>query len=183
MKFALARSQLYAIPPAVVVKEAFGVDKISPFAEFYDVFREMLRAVSDKSNLSQARDRSRRVDARHHPADSRTSRAECTVRLLFVARRRGSTSSTVYVTAAGLASPFDDAAVLTVDGTRESRPARWPFHLDDDGRTPAGAVSACCATLMPNSAGAMYSTPGRLGFCEERAGNPMAFALLSGDRF
>src|SRR6476661_10967480 len=46
VKFALATLPPYALPLAVVLKKSFGFDEVPPFADFYDVFPGMLRAVT-----------------------------------------------------------------------------------------------------------------------------------------
>jgi carbamoyltransferase len=82
-------------------------------------------------------------------------------------------------------SPFDDAAILTIDGRGE-----------DLARLDGGAISTSFADgrgdrvevlseiLIPASVGGMYSSAtSHLGFHEEQEGNTMALAAFGSDRF
>jgi hypothetical protein len=71
VKFALATVPPYALPLAVVLKQTFGFDKVPPFANFYDAFPEMLRAVCGESELKKAG-----IDLvdRRHRREPRTAR-------------------------------------------------------------------------------------------------------------
>ncbi len=84
-----------------------------------------------------------------------------------------------------LCSPFEDAAILTVDGRGENL-----------ARLDGGAISTTLAdgqgdrvkvlseVLAPASVGGMYSTATfHLGFRDEQEGNTMALAAFGTDRF
>ncbi len=54
VKFALSTVPEYALPLAVVLKQTFGFDKVPPFANFYDVFPQLLHEVCGESTLADA---------------------------------------------------------------------------------------------------------------------------------
>ncbi|HEY5171938.1 MAG TPA: carbamoyltransferase N-terminal domain-containing protein, partial [Acidimicrobiia bacterium] len=84
-----------------------------------------------------------------------------------------------------LSSPFDDAAILTIDGTGETLErlgGRCISTTTAEGRD--GRVRVLSEVVMPNSVGALYSSVTRhLGFREEQEGNTMALASFGTDRF
>jgi len=187
VKFALATLRPYALPLAVVLKKSFGFDEVPPFADFYDVFPDMLHAVAGESNLKQAgidlvvktHDNIRPI-----PEDLDPYRQFCDyfegTQTLFDLEHHLCHAYQAY-----FASPFDDAAILTIDGTGENLERLGGRSISTTMAEGRGdRVSVLRETLMPNSVGAMYSAvTGHLGFREEQEGNTMALASFGTDRF
>ena len=98
VKFALSTVPEYALPLAVVLKQTFGFDKVPPFANFYDVFPQLLHEVCGESTLADAN-----IDLvvkthdniRPIPGDIEPYEQFCEY---FVGTRRSSISSIICVT-------------------------------------------------------------------------------------
>jgi carbamoyltransferase len=187
VKFALATLPPYSLALAVVLKQTFGFDKVPPFANFYDVFPEMLRAVSGESKLHKAgvdlvvktHDNIRPISGDLGPYQQFCDYFNGTQTLFDLEHHL------CHAYQAYLASPFDDAAILTIDGTGENLDRLGGRSISTTMAEGSGArVRVLSETLMPNSVGALYSTVTRhLGFREEQEGNTMALAAFGTDRF
>jgi len=187
VKFALATLHSYMLPMAIVLDQAFGFDEIPTFADFYDVFPDLLREVSGESNLKQAG-----IDLVVKTLDNIRPLPEDPEPYVEFCRYFSGTQTLFdlehhlcHAYQAYLASPFEDAAILTIDGTGEHLERLGGLSISTtmaEGRD--NRVSVLHETLMPNSVGAMYSTvTGHLGFREEQEGNTMALASFGSDRF
>jgi carbamoyltransferase len=122
VKFALSTVPEYALPLAVVLKQTFGFDKVPPFANFYDVFPQLLHEVCGESTLADAN-----IDLvvkthdniRPIPGDIKPYEQFCEyfagTETFFDLEHHLCHAYQAY-----LASPFDDAAILTIDGTGET---------------------------------------------------------------
>jgi carbamoyltransferase len=187
VKFALATVPPYALPLAVVLKQTFGFDKVPPFANFYDAFPEMLRAVCGESELKKAgidlvvktHDNIRPISGDLEPYEEFCDYFAGTQTLFDLEHHL------CHAYQAYLSSPFDDAAILTIDGTGENLERLGGQSISTtmaEGRD--GRVSVLSEMVMPNSVGALYSSVTQhLGFREEQEGNTMALASFGTDRF
>ncbi len=187
VKFALATLPEYMLPMALVLNQAFGFDEIPTFADFYDVLPDLLRAVSGESNLQDAE-----LDLVVKTHDNIRPLPEDPEPYVQFCRYFSGTQTLFdlehhlcHAYQAYFASPFEDAAILTIDGTGEHLERLGGLSISTtmaEGRD--GRVRVLHETLMPNSVGAMYSTvTGHLGFREEQEGNTMALASFGSDRF
>jgi carbamoyltransferase len=187
VKFALAA--LPADMPGLVgvLRDEFGIENPPPFADFYEVFPEMLQSVCGESELAKAEidlvvkthDNIRPLPKRREPYEEFCDYFAGT-RTHFDLEHHLSHAYQAY-----LCSPFEDAAILTIDGRGE-----------DLERLDGGAISTTVAVgegdrvetfseiLIPSTVGGMYSgATYHLGFREEQEGNTMALAAFGGDRF
>jgi carbamoyltransferase len=187
VKFALATLPPYAPALTAMLKSTFGLDRPPPFADFYEVFPEMLESVCGESELAKAE-----IDlvVKTHeniqpiPADPRPYEEFCDyfagTKTFFDLEHHLCHAYQAY-----LCSPFEDAAILTIDGRGENL-----------ARLNGGAISTTLAdgqgdrvkvlseVLAPASVGGMYSTATlHLGFRDEQEGNTMALAAFGTDRF
>jgi carbamoyltransferase len=187
VKFALATLPPYALALAVVLKQTFGFDKVPPFANFYEAFPAMLRAVSGESELKKAgidlvvktHDNIRPVPGDLEPYEEFCDYFTGTQTQFDLEHHL------CHAYQAYLSSPFDDAAILTIDGTGENLERLGGSSISTtmaEGRD--GRVSVLSEVVMPNSVGAVYSSVTQhLGFREEQEGNTMALASFGTDRF
>jgi carbamoyltransferase len=187
VKFALATLPPYAPMLTAVLKSTFGIDRPPLFADFYEVFPEMLKSVCGESELAKAEiDLVVKTHENIRPIqeDPRPYEEFCDyfagTKTLFDLEHHLCHAYQAY-----LCSPFEDAAILTIDGRGE-----------DLARLNGRAISTCLAdgqgdrvkvlseVLAPDSVGGMYSTATlHLGFRDEQEGNTMALAAFGTDRF
>jgi carbamoyltransferase len=170
-----------------MLTDAFGYERMPPFADFYEVFPEMLKSVCGESELAKAdidlvvkpHDNIELVPKYPEPYQEFCDYFAGTKTLFDLEHHL------CHAYQAFLCSPFDDAAILTIDGRGE--------NLD---RLDGGAISTSFAdgrgdrvdvlseVLIPTSVGGMYSSVTiHLGFHEEQEGNTMALAAFGSDRF
>lgn len=187
VKFALATVPGYKKSLAIAFKVAFDRPDIPPIANFYDVFPEMLHAVTGERDLAKAEidlvvkthDNIRPIANNPEPYQEFCEYFDATKTFFDLEHHR------CHAYAAFLGSPFDSAAVLTIDGRGE--------NLD---RLGGGAISTTLGTghdqqveaftevLSPASVGGLYaSVTHHLGFRDEQEGNTMALAAFGSDRF
>jgi carbamoyltransferase len=187
VKFALATLPPYVPSLTAVLKNTFGIEEPPPFADFYEVFPEMLRSVCGETDLAKADvDLVVKTHDNIQPSAQQPEPYEefCDyfsgTRTLFDLEHHLCHAYQAY-----LCSPFEDAAILTIDGRGE-----------DLERLGGGAISTTLAegrgqrvevfseVLVPSTVGGMYSgATFHLGFREEQEGNTMALAAFGGDRF
>jgi carbamoyltransferase len=187
VKFSLATVPAYGMALAGVLTQSFGFGEVPPIADFYDVFPKMLQAVCGESEFKNAgidlvvktHDNIRPI-----PGDLEPYEQFCNI---FSATRTefDVEHHLCHAYQAYLSSPFDDAAILTIDGTGENLARLGGLSISTtmaDGRD--GRVSVLSEVVVPNSVGALYSSvTGHLGFREEQEGNTMALASFGTDRF
>jgi carbamoyltransferase len=187
VKFALVSLPDYLFAVAGVLHEGFGFGEAPPIANFYDVFPEMLEAVTGERRLDRARidlvvktrDNIRPLREKPAPYDE------------FCEYFSGTTTKfdlehhLCHAYQAYLSSAFDDTAILTIDGRGEDlerlggASISTTMAVGDERR-----VGVLSEMVMPNSVGGMYSSVTRhLGFREEQEGNTMALAAFGTDRF
>jgi carbamoyltransferase len=84
-----------------------------------------------------------------------------------------------------LCSPFDEAAILTIDGVGERLQRLGGEMISTTLADGEGdRVKVLSEITFPGSVGTMYSSvTSHLGFREEQEGNTMALAAFGGDRF
>jgi carbamoyltransferase len=187
VKFALATLPPYAPVITALLKSEFGLDRPPPLADFYEVFPEMLKSVCGESELAKA-DIDLVVKTHENiqpdPENPRPYEEFCEY---FAGTKThfDLEHHLCHAYQAYLCSPFEDAAILTIDGRGENL-----------ARLNGRAISTCLCdgqgdrvkvlseVLWPASVGGMYSTATlHLGFRDEQEGNTMALAAFGSDRF
>jgi carbamoyltransferase len=187
VKFALATLPPYEKRLGLVLKNVFGFDRIPPFADFYEVFPEMLKSVTGESDLAKAEidlvvkthDNIRPVPSQREPYDEFCTYFDGTKTFFDLEHHL------CHAYQAYLCSPFDDTAILTIDGSGEDLDrlsGRAISTTMADGR--GDRVSVISEVMTPASVGLVYSNvTNHLGFREEQEGNTMALAAFGTDRF
>ena len=187
VKFALATlpEPAYRLAAGAVLGAAF--DKPPPIANFYEVFPQMLASVCGESDLAAAD-----IDLVVKTHDSIRPLPEDPG---AYARFRDGFAGTetcfdlehhlCHAYQAYLSSPFDDAAILTIDGVGESLERLQGKMISTTLADGQGErVTVLEEMTFPDSVGTMYSSVTKhLGFREEQEGNTMALAAFGGDRF
>jgi carbamoyltransferase len=187
VKFALATLPAYKRNVAILLKGAFGVDEVPPIANFYDVFPTMLEAVTGERTLEAARiDLVVKTRELIQPFGNDAGPYEEFVAFFgdvptcFDMEHHLSHAYQAY-----LASPFEDAAVLTVDGRGDSLDRLGGQGLSmtlNEGRDDR--IDVLTEVLFPSSVGGLYSqVTSHLGFREEQEGNTMALAAFGTDSY
>ncbi|MEK6328426.1 MAG: carbamoyltransferase C-terminal domain-containing protein, partial [Actinomycetota bacterium] len=158
-----------------------------PLADFYEVFPRMLKAVSGESELGKAK-----IDlvVKTHeniqpdPENPRPYEVFCDY---FAGTKThfDLEHHLCHAYQAYLCSPFEDAAVLTIDGRGEDLARLNGRALSTSLCNAQGdRVEVLSEVLWPASVGGMYSTAtSHLGFRDEQEGNTMALAAFGTDRF
>jgi carbamoyltransferase len=187
VKFALATLPPYEERLGLVLKKVFGFDRLPPFADFYEVFPEMLKSVSGESDLAKAdidlvvktHDNIRPVPSHREPYDEFRAYFDGTKTFFDLEHHL------CHAYQAYLSSPFEDTAILTIDGSGEDLDRLSGRAISTsmaDGR--GGRVNVLSEVLTPASVGLVYSNvTHHLGFREEQEGNTMALAAFGTDRF
>ena len=144
VKFALATMPAYACRLAVVLKQAFGFERSRRSPTSTRCSPELLQAVCGETGpaakagidlVVKTHDNIRPMPEDPEPYEEFCEYFAGTPTLFDLEHHL------CHAYQAYLVSPFDDAAILTIDGTRrEPRAARRPLDLDDDGRGPDGRV-------------------------------------------
>ncbi len=187
VKFALATLPPYAPVITAVLKSAFGLDRPPPLADFYEVFPEMLKSVCGRVGSREAE-----IDlvVKTHdniqpdPENPRPYEEFCDyfagTKTLFDLEHHLCHAYQAY-----LCSPFEDAAILTIDGRGENLERLGGRAISTSMADGQGdRVQVLAEVLWPASVGGMYSTATlHLGFREEQEGNTMALAAFGTDRF
>ncbi|MEJ7583567.1 MAG: carbamoyltransferase C-terminal domain-containing protein [Acidimicrobiales bacterium] len=187
VKFALATLPSYEPLLTNVLRRGFGFENPPPFANFYDVFPQMLESVCGESELAEAG-----IDLVVKTHDNiRPIRRRMEPYLEFCEYFAGTQTMfdlehhLCHAYQAYLCSPFDDTAILTIDGRGENLE-----RLDGNALSTTTAVgrdnrvTVLSEVQMPSSVGGMYaSATNHLGFREEQEGNTMALAAFGTDRF
>ena len=186
VKFALATLPEYVFKLGGVLA-SFGVETLPEFANFYDAFPDLLESVCGERDLKKCGidlvvktfDNIQPVPEDPEPYERFCSSFDGT-RTLFDLEHH-----MCHAYQAFLASPFDDAAVLTLDGTGENLER---LHGRSISATmaigTANRVHVLHEILMPNSVGGLYAAVTKhLGFRDEQEGNTMALASFGSDRF
>jgi carbamoyltransferase len=187
VKFALATVPAYAPALAGMLKKTLGIDQAPPLADFYEVFPEMLNSVCGEAELAKA-DIDLVVKTHDNiqptPENPEPYKEFCDyfahTKTFFDLEHHLCHAYQAY-----LCSPFERAAILTIDGRGE--------NLE---RLNGGAISTTLAqgqgnrvavlseVLWPHSVGGIYSSATRhLGFRDEQEGNTMALASFGSDRY
>jgi carbamoyltransferase len=186
-KFALA-----ALPGDVerlgeIMVHGFHYDHAPHFFDFYDVFPEMLESVSGETDIRKAG-----IDLVVKTKDNiqpQPWNAEAwaaflayfgDTRLCFDLEHHLCHAYQAY-----LASPFEDAAVLTIDGTGEGLERLGGSSISTSLCVGEGnRIRVLDEVRAPSTVGGMYSiTTKHLGFRDEQEGNTMALASFGTDRF
>jgi carbamoyltransferase len=186
VKFALATVPEYAPKLGAVLAKAFGFDTPPKFANFYEVFPQLLEAVCGERDLNKCdidlvvktHDNIRPLSGDPGPYEAFRSYFAGTQTLFDLEHHL------CHAYQAFLASPFEDAAILTIDGTGENLERLGGRSISTTmSEGSANRVRVLHETLMPNSVGALYSSvTSHLGFREEQEGNTMALAAFGTDR-
>jgi carbamoyltransferase len=187
VKFALATVPEYGMALAGVLTQSFGFGEVPPIADFYEVFPEMLEAVCGQSDLKKAgidlvvktHDNIRPISGDLEPYELFCDYFS-SAQIHFDLEHHLCHAYQAY-----LSSPFNDAAILTIDGTGENLERHGGLSISTtmaEGRD--GRVRVLSEVVVPNSVGALYSSVTQhLGFREEQEGNTMALASFGTDRF
>jgi carbamoyltransferase len=187
VKFALATLPPYEHRLGLVLKNVFGFDQLPPFADFYDVFPEMLKSVSGESDLAKAdidlvvktHDNIRPVPSQREPYDEFCAYFGETKTFFDLEHHL------CHAYQAYLSSPFDDTAILTIDGSGEDLERLSGRSISTSmAAGQHNRVSVFSEITTPASVGLVYSNvTHHLGFREEQEGNTMALAAFGTDRF
>jgi carbamoyltransferase len=185
-KFALATVPDYKRTVAAVLK-SFGADPVPPIADFYQVFPQMLQAVCGETTLANAdidlvvktNDNIRPVRNNRAPYDAFCEYFGDTKTVLDLEHHL------CHAYQAYFGSPWDDTAVMTIDGTGESLERLGGQAISTTmAEGVDGRVRVFEEILSPASVGGLYATVTRhLGFNDEQEGNTMALAAFGTDRF
>jgi carbamoyltransferase len=187
VKFALATLPERRNRVANVLKVAFGYDEPPPIADFYEVFPMMLEAVTGHRDLQDARidlvvktQDTIRLDEKSAEAYQRFVEFFGDTPVHFDLEHHLCHAYQAY-----LSSPFDDAAVMTVDGRGEDLERLDGGSLSMTlGVGTGDRVEVMKEVLFPSSVGGMYADVTRhLGFREEQEGNTMALAAFGTDAY
>lgn len=166
---------------------AFGAEVAPPIDDFYAVFPRMLEYLTGETDLPKAG-----IDLVVKTADnirpSPLAQAPYEEFLAHFGKTRthfGLEHHLCHAYQAYLSSPFDDAAILTIDGTGETLDRLGGESLSNTLCLGEGSrVRVLEECPFPSSVGGLYTTATRyLGFREEQEGNTMALAAFGSDRF
>ncbi len=172
------------VPILVAGYQYEGVPRVF---DFYEVFPAMLEHVTGERELARAR-----IDLVVKTVDN--IRRLCPIHPAYDAFLGYFGSTTTYfglehhlchAYQAYLSSPFDDAAVLTIDATGEALERLGGASITTSLCVgEGGSVRVLDEVRSPSSVGAMYATVTQhLGFRDEQEGNTMALASFGTDRF
>jgi carbamoyltransferase len=185
-KFALVTLPGYEKRLAGVVQRVFCLDEPPTYANFYEVFPLLLASVTGECDLRNAG-----IDlvVKTHD-DVRPMRNQAAPYEEFVSYFDGVETlfdlehHLCHAYQAFICSPFDEAAILTIDGRGENLDRLDGLAISTSMAVgTANQVSVLAETLWPSSVGAMYTNITRhLGFREEQEGNTMALAAFGSDR-
>jgi carbamoyltransferase len=187
VKFALASVPEYVPALTAVLKNTFGLDPAPPFADFYEVFPEMLESVCGESELAKADvDLVVKTHENIQPIAQNPEPYEkfcdyfAGTRTFFDLEHH-----LCHAYQAMLCSPFDDAAILTIDGRGENLKRLGGGSISTTLCDWEGdRVKTLSEVLIPATVGGMYSgVTLHLGFRDEQEGNTMALAAYGSDRY
>ncbi|MBV9951364.1 MAG: carbamoyl transferase [Acidimicrobiia bacterium] len=187
VKFALVTLPDYRVLVKSIRANTFGPNDNAPIANFYDVFPQLLEAVTGHRRIQDARiDLVVKTKDLIRPVRNNTGPFEEFVEyfdgvpIAFDVEHHLCHSYQAY-----LCSPFEDAAILTVDGLGErlERLGNQALSLTHaDGR--GNRVEVLTEVQHPSSIGEMYSDVTlHLGFGAEQEGNTMALAAFGTDTY
>jgi carbamoyltransferase len=171
------------------IQAAFGRTEPSRIFDFYEVFPRLLEYVAGETEFARAGiDLVVKTPDNIVPIESDVGGTEYSRFLRYFAPARlhfDLEHHLCHAYQAFLCSPFEDAAVLTVDGTGERLPRLGhnsigtTLNVVEDER-----ITVLREVLFPSTLGGLYSTVTRhLGFRDEQEGNTMALAAFGTDRF
>lgn len=187
IKFALATLPPYAPVLAGVLKSYFGLDRVPPLADFYEVFPTMLKSVTGESELARAgidlvvkTHDNIQLDAENPGPYAEFCDYFAGTETLFDLEHHLCHAYQAY-----LCSPFEDAAILTVDGRGENLARLNGRAISTSlAQGESNRVEVLEEVLWPDSVGGIYSIATlHLGFRDEQEGNTMALAAFGADRF
>jgi carbamoyltransferase len=185
VKFALATLPAYKVLVASIHQRTFG--EVRPVANFYDVFPDLLEAVTGSRDLESADiDLVVKTHDLIRPLANKPGAYE-----EFLAQFEGTPTHfdlehhLCHAYQAYLCSPFEDAAILTVDGRGENLARLGDNSLSMTLCTGADdRVEVMTEVQFPSSVGEMYSDVTlHLGFGPEQEGNTMALAAFGTDAY
>ena len=185
VKFALATLPEYRVL-VKAIRATLGPGD-HPVADYYDVFPDLLEAVTGHRELADAdidlvvktRDMIRPVPGNTSPYEAFCRTFDGTPTVFDVEHHL------CHAYQAYLCSPFDDAAVLTVDGLGEKLERLGNRALSMTHNVGAGnRIEVLEEVPFPSSVGEMYSAVTlHLGFGAEQEGNTMALAAFGTDAY
>ena len=186
-RFARATLPEYRVRLAKLAQALFELDELPEFADYYEVFPRLLHAVTGETDLGRAgidlvvktRDDIRPMRGQPGPYDEFCSSFGGTKALLDLEHHLCHAHQAFY------ASPFDDAAILTIDGGGEDLPRLGNRTISTTlGEGDGSGVSVLAEVLRPSSVGALSTNITRyLGFRDDQEANTTALAALGTDRF
>lgn len=186
-KFALA-----ALPDDIhmissMLKSILETDDPPPIADVYEAFPDLLEAVSGHRTLSAAGiDLVVKCSDNVRPRKSGNKAFDEFCKLFAgVDTHFDLEHHLCHAYQAYLTSPFDETAVLTVDGRGEDLERLGGTALSTTTAVGRGQrIEVLSETLLPDSLGGLYSTATlHLGFRQEQEGNTMALASFGTDRY
>jgi carbamoyltransferase len=187
VKFALATVPGYRSLLTAVLKRSFGIEHPPQFADFYEVFPRMLESVCGESELAKAD-----IDLVVKTHDNIQPNSDDPEPYTQFCEYFADTETffdlehhLCHAYQAYLCSPFEDAAILTIDGRGESLERLDGRAISTTLAQGQGDRVAVLSEIpWPHSVGGMYAAATRhLGFQDEQEGNTMALAAFGGDRY
>lgn len=171
-----------------VLTEYFQYTRAPQHFDFYEWFPEMLHYLTGERTLEKA-ELDLVVKTRDNLSVARSSTDAAYERFLGywsgVRTEFALEHHLCHAYQAYLSSPFDDAAILTIDGTGEPLERLNGDSISTTlGIGEGQRVNVLTEILAPSSVGGLYSNfTHRLGFLHEQEGNTMALASFGTDRF
>lgn len=187
VKFSIATLPTEAEALADVLVAKFQYQRVPCIFNFYEVFPAMLEYVTGERELARAG-----VDLVVKTADNIRRRLPVDAAYDAFLDYFAATDTffdlehhLCHAYQAYLSSPFDDSAVLTIDGTGEALERLSGGSITASLCVGEGRrVRVLDEVLFPSTIGGMYTTVTKhLGFQDEQEGNTMALASYGTDRF
>ncbi len=186
-KHARATLPEYRVRLAKLAQALFEVDELPEFADYYEVFPQLLHAVTGETDLGRAGidvvvktpDDIRPMRGQPGPYEEFCASFGDTKALLDIEHHLCHAHQAFY------ASPFDDAAIVTADGGGEGLERLGNLSISTTlGAGDGGGVAVIAEVLQPSSLGALATNITRyLGFRDDQEADTTALAALGSDRF
>jgi carbamoyltransferase len=187
-KFSLATLPADALSLGGLLVQTYQLTRVPRVFNFFEVFPLMLEYVTGETDLKKAGIDLvvKTQDNIRPPTDGNEDDYAKFLKLFASTRTHFDLEHHLcHAYQAFLCSPFEDAAVLTIDGQGEllerlaNNAVTTALNVAEGNR-----VSVLLEVLVPSSIGGMYSNfTKHLGFQSEQEGNTMALAAFGTDRF
>jgi carbamoyltransferase len=187
-KFSLAVLPADAMSLAALLLHAYQTTRLPRLFDLFDVFPQMLEYVTGETQLEKAGiDLVVKTQDNIRPSTDNAVGDYQRFLDLFASTRiiLDLEHHLCHAYQAYFSSPFEDAAVLTIDGQGELLERLMNNAVSTAQNVAEGnRISVLQEVLVPFSVGGLYSTfTKHLGFHDEQEGNTMALAAFGTDRF